>query len=129
MLGSLLAGTDESPGKIVEIGSKKYKAYRGMGSLEAMEQGSKDRYAQAMVERKKLVPEGVSAHVPYRGPVASHIDQLVGGLRSAMGYLGARTVTQLQKKAVFVRITTMGAKESHPHSVSGIEDAPNYQVP
>lgn len=133
MLGSLLAGTDESPGEIIESpltgGGKKYKAYRGMGSLGAMEKGSKDRYGQDKVlALSKLVPEGVEAVVPYKGSAARIISQLVGGLKSGMGYCGAKDIVSLQKKARFVRITNAGLKESHPHGITIAKQAPNYHL-
>ena len=128
MLGSLLAGTDQSPGEIfIEANGKKFKHYRGMGSLGAMNQGSKDRYGQDKVVGGKLVPEGVEARVAYKGDVGNIIEQLVGGLRSGMGYSGARNIAALQKKARFVRITPAGLKESHVHDVKIAKEAPNYQ--
>jgi IMP dehydrogenase len=132
MLGSLLAGCEESPGEMVFINGKQYKTYRGMGSLGAMrnrERGksySKDRYFQDDVLREdKLVPEGIEGQVPYRGHLAAVADQLVGGLRAAMGYCGARTIGELQE-ARFVQITASGLKESHPHDVQMVVEAPNY---
>src|SRR5207249_1505854 len=132
MLGSLLAGCEESPGEVVFINGKQYKLYRGMGSLGAMrnrERGrsySKDRYFQDDVLREdKLVPEGIEGQVPYRGPLAAVAGQLVGGLRAAMGYVGAQTIEQLQQ-AQFVRITSAGLKESHPHDIQMTNEAPNY---
>jgi IMP dehydrogenase len=132
MLGSLLAGCEESPGQLVFVNGKQYKLYRGMGSLGAMrnrERGksySKDRYFQDDVLREdKLVPEGIEGQVPYRGPLAAVADQLVGGLRMAMGYCGARTIEEL-KEARFVQITAAGLKESHPHDVQMTVEAPNY---
>jgi IMP dehydrogenase len=129
MLGSLLAGTSEAPGEVVFAGGERFKAYRGMGSLGAMKARSfsKDRYFQGDVEDvEKLVPEGIEGRVPYKGPVRSVIDQLVGGLRQAMGYCGAATVDEL-KAAQFVRITAAGLRESHPHDVTITADAPNYR--
>ena len=121
MAGSLFAGTEESPGETIIL-----NGYRGMGSLEAMEQGSKDRYFQDMEEDvKKLVPEGIVAQVPYKGTVAEVVYQLLGGLRSGMGYVGARNIEEL-RKAKFVRITKAGFLESHPHDVSITREAPNY---
>lgn len=126
MAGSLLAGTEESPGETIIMNGRRFKSYRGMGSLEAMEQGSKDRYFQDMEEDiKKLVPEGIVAQVPFKGTVSEVVYQLVGGLRSGMGYCGARTVEDL-RKAQFVRITTAGFLESHPHDVTITKEAPNY---
>ncbi|MFH1712699.1 MAG: IMP dehydrogenase, partial [Candidatus Jacksonbacteria bacterium] len=127
MIGSLLAGTDEAPGKIIKLNNQKYKIYRGMGSLEAMQKGAKDRYFQQKVQDKKLVPEGVSGLVPYRGAVGDIIYQLIGGLRSSLGYLGARNIKEFQNKAEFVRISVAGLRESHPHSLSQIKPAINYQ--
>ena len=129
MIGSLLAGTDESPGEIVLYQGRSYKVYRGMGSLEAMKKGSKDRYFQSHVETEsKLVPEGIEGRVPYRGPIAPMIFQLVGGIKAGMGYVGAANVAQLQKRAKFIRITAAGLKESHVHDVIITKEAPNYQV-
>lgn len=126
MIGNLFAGTDETPGEIIEQDGKKYKTYRGMGSLEAMERGSKDRYGQADVLPKKLVPEGVSGSVPYRGPLSEQVRILVGGLRSSMGYLGARAIPEFQKKARFIQITSAGVLESRPHGLSSMEKTVNY---
>jgi len=126
MAGSLFAGTEESPGETIILNGRKFKAYRGMGSLEAMEHGSKDRYFQDMEEDvKKLVPEGIVAQVPYKGTVAEVIYQLVGGLRAGMGYVGARNLEML-RQAKFVRITNAGFLESHPHDVTITKEAPNY---
>ncbi len=126
MAGSLLAGTEESPGETIIMNGRRFKAYRGMGSLEAMEQGSKDRYFQDMEsDVKKLVPEGIVAQVPYKGTVSEVVYQLVGGLRSGMGYCGAHTIADL-RKAQFVRITNAGFLESHPHDVTITKEAPNY---
>ncbi len=126
MLGNLFAGTDEAPGEIVEREGKKYKTYRGMGSLPAMMEGSKDRYGQAGVAPKKLVPEGVSGTVPYRGPLFDEVYLLVGGLRASLGYLGARTIPEFQKKAKFIQITPAGFSESRTHGLSSIENTVNY---
>jgi IMP dehydrogenase len=129
MAGSLFAGTDESPGDVVLYGGRSYKLYRGMGSLSAMRQGSRDRYGQAGVkDAKKLVPEGVEARVPYKGPLAAVVEQLMGGLRAGMGYVGAATLDELVEKARFRRITAGGLKESHVHDVSITAEAPNYSV-
>ncbi|WP_285138157.1 IMP dehydrogenase [Microbacterium sp. lyk4-40-TSB-66] len=134
MLGSLLAGTDESPGEIVFQGGKQFKQYRGMGSLGALQTRgkktsySKDRYFQADVPSDdKLIPEGIEGQVPYRGPVAAVAYQLIGGLRQSMFYVGARTVEELKTKGRFVRITSAGLKESHPHDVQIVVEAPNYK--
>lgn len=126
MIGSLVAGTEESPGDTIIFNGRKYKAYRGMGSLEAMENGSKDRYFQsAVTDAKKLVPEGISGRVPYKGTVQEVIYQLVGGLRSGMGYCGAHTIDELHN-AKFTRITNAGVLESHPHDITITSEAPNY---
>ncbi len=134
MLGSLLAGTDESPGEIVFQGGKQFKQYRGMGSLGALQTRgkktsySKDRYFQADVPSDdKLIPEGIEGQVPYRGPVSAVAYQLIGGLRQSMFYVGARTVEELKSKGKFVRITSAGLKESHPHDVQIVVEAPNYK--
>ncbi len=129
MLGSLLAGVDESPGEIAIVGSRPVKRYRGMGSLGAMSSRSysKDRYAQEHVsDPDKVVPEGVEGNVPYRGPLSEVVHQLVGGLRQAMGYSGTRTIAALQERAEFVRVSPSAMRESHPHDLTGIVDAPNY---
>ncbi|MFH0818990.1 MAG: IMP dehydrogenase [Patescibacteria group bacterium] len=129
MMGGILAGTDEAPGEVIEEDGRKYKVYRGMGSLQAMEKGSKDRYLQESVtEAKKLVPEGIVGKIKYKGSVDSVVYQLLGGLRAGMGYSGAKDIATLRQKAQFVRITTAGLKESHPHSLVGIETAPNYDL-
>ena len=126
MAGSLFAGTEESPGETIIMNGRRFKSYRGMGSLEAMEHGSKDRYFQDMEEDiKKLVPEGIVAQVPYKGTVSEVVYQLVGGLRAGMGYCGAHNMEQL-RKAQFVRITQAGFLESHPHDVTITKEAPNY---
>jgi IMP dehydrogenase len=127
MLGSLLAGTDESPGETILFRGRSFKTVRGMGSLGAMEQGSADRYAQGDVkERMKFVPEGVEGMVPYKGAVADFIYQIVGGLRSGMGYCGARTLQELSERAKFLRVTVAGLRESHPHDIQITKEAPNY---
>lgn len=132
MVGSMFAGTDETPGELLRVGHRRYKTYRGMGSMEAMEDGSSDRYFQdrssdpeAIV--RKLVPEGVVARVPARGPMGDIIYQLIGGLRAAMGYSGCGSLQRMQRDARFVRITHSGLLESHVHDVDMIEEAPNYQ--
>jgi len=127
MLGSLFAGTDEAPGEVVLYQGRSYKMYRGMGSLGAMARGSADRYFQQEIAVQKLVPEGVEGRVPYKGPVAQVVHQLVGGLRAAMGYTGSRTVAELQERAQFVRITNAGLRESHVHDIQVMAEAPNYQ--
>ena len=129
MIGSLVAGTEESPGDTIIFNGRKFKAYRGMGSLEAMENGSMDRYFQSdTADKKKLVPEGIAARVPYKGTLFEVIYQLVGGLRSGMGYCGAKDIASLHN-AKFVRITNAGVLESHPHDVSITSEAPNYSRP
>jgi len=127
MLGSLLAGLEESPGETILFRGRSFKAVRGMGSLGAMEQGSADRYAQGEVEeRMKLVPEGVEGMVPYKGPVVDYIYQLIGGVRSGMGYCGARNLAELHETAKFLRVTPAGLRESHPHDIQITKEAPNY---
>ncbi len=129
MIGSLFAGTDESPGETVLYQGRTYKVYRGMGSIEAMKEGSSDRYFQCDVENQsKLVPEGIEGRVPYRGSLSSNIYQLVGGLRSGMGYVGCASIHELREKARFIKITSSGLKESHVHNVIITKEAPNYQV-
>lgn len=128
MIGSLLAGTDEAPGEMIILEGRKFKSYRGMGSLEAMEDGSKDRYFQdAEDDIKKLVPEGIVGRVPFKGSVTEILYQMVGGLKAGMGYCGASTIEEMQQ-AKFVKITSAGVKESHPHDVSISKEAPNYSA-
>ena len=129
MAGSIFAGVEESPGETIILDARKYKTYRGMGSIEAMKQGSKDRYFQdAEDDIKKLVPEGIVGRVSFKGGLSEVIYQLVGGLRSGMGYCGAKNIKTLQKKAKFVRITQSGIEENHPHDVIITKEAPNYSV-
>ena len=129
MIGSIFAGTEESPGETVLYQGRTYKVYRGMGSLEAMKKGSKDRYFQENIEQlSKLVPEGIEGRVPYRGPLAATVYQLIGGLRAGMGYVGCKTIEELRHKATFVRITPAGLRESHVHDVIITKEAPNYRV-
>ncbi|HKI50759.1 MAG TPA: IMP dehydrogenase [Geothermobacteraceae bacterium] len=129
MIGSLFAGTEESPGETILYQGRTYKSYRGMGSLGAMKAGSKDRYFQADVEADvKLVPEGIEGRVPYRGPLSENIHQLLGGLRAGMGYTGCRTLKELQEKGEFLRITNAGLRESHVHDVAITHEAPNYRI-
>jgi IMP dehydrogenase len=128
MIGNLFAGTDESPGEMVLYQGRSYKVYRGMGSLEAMREGSKDRYAQADVEETKLVPEGIEGRVPYRGALSYCVHQLVGGLKAGMGYVGCRTLRDLQEKARFIKITSAGLREGHVHDVIITKEAPNYRL-
>jgi IMP dehydrogenase len=126
MVGSLFAGTDEAPGDLVLYQGRSYKVYRGMGSLGAMRKGSRDRYGQGGTADEKLVPEGIEGRVPHRGSLASILYQLIGGLRSGMGYTGCKSVSELRSKARFVRITSQGLRESHVHDVIITEEAPNY---
>jgi IMP dehydrogenase len=130
MLGGLLAGTEESPGEIELFQGRSYKSYRGMGSLSAMQKGSSDRYFQdsASTAVDKLVPEGVEGRVPYKGSVVAVIHQLIGGLRSSMGYLGCDTIPKIHEDASFVQISSSGMKESHVHDVQIVKEAPNYRV-
>lgn len=127
MIGGLFAGTDESPGEAILLDGRSYKSVRGMGSIGAMAKGSKDRYFQEGLSVDKLVPEGIEGRVPYRGPLRTSVLQLVGGLRSAMGYTGSKTIPELKKKAKFIQITQSGMQESHPHDVIITKEAPNYQ--
>jgi IMP dehydrogenase len=129
MIGNLLAGADESPGETILFQGRTYKVYRGMGSLSAMQKGSKDRYSQGdITDFDKLVPEGIEGKVPYKGSASAILHQLMGGVRSGMGYMGALTVEDLQQKAHFVRISTQGLRESHVHDVSITKEAPNYRL-
>ena len=128
MIGSLFAGTDESPGETILYQGRTYKSYRGMGSIGAMKQGSRDRYFQSDEIDIKLVPEGIEGRVPYRGPLSANIHQLMGGLRSGMGYTGCRTLKELQDNGQFMRITNAGLRESHVHDVNITHEAPNYRI-
>jgi IMP dehydrogenase len=129
MIGNLFAGADESPGEIVLYQGRSYKVYRGMGSLEAMKEGSRDRYFQDEIESEaKLVPEGIEGRVPYRGALSYCIQQLIGGLKAGMGYLGATNILELKQKAQFIRITSSGLRESHVHDVIITKEAPNYRL-
>jgi IMP dehydrogenase len=128
MIGSLFAGTDETPGEIVLYEGRSFKSYRGMGSIEAMKAGSRDRYAQADVEEEKLVAEGIEGRVPYKGRLSETIFQLTGGLRAGMGYCGVRNVDELKKKTKFMKISPAGLRESHPHDVTITKEAPNYRL-
>jgi IMP dehydrogenase len=128
MLGGMFAGVEESPGETIIFEGRKFKAYRGMGSLEAMNKGSKDRYFQeGENDLKKLVPEGISGRVPFKGSLVEVMYQITGGLRAGMGYCGAKTIQDLQK-ATFTRITHAGVRESHPHDVTITREAPNYSI-
>jgi IMP dehydrogenase len=126
MLGSLFAGTEESPGETEIFQGRRFKVYRGMGSIGAMQAGSKDRYFQE--NEQKLVPEGIEGRVPYKGPLADTVYQLVGGIRAGMGYCGAATLADLKEKSQFIRITSASLRESHPHDVQITKEAPNYHV-
>ena len=129
MVGSMLAGTEESPGETIIYEGRRFKAYRGMGSVEAMQKGSKDRYFQdAEDDLKKLVPEGISGRVPFKGSIQEVMHQVMGGLRAGMGYCGSADLKELQEKGKFVRITSAGVKESHPHDVMITREAPNYSL-
>jgi IMP dehydrogenase len=129
MLGSLFAGTEEAPGEIELYQGRSYKSYRGMGSLGAMQQGAADRYFQdASVSAEKLVPEGIEGRVPYKGPVVAVIEQLLGGVRASMGYLGCNGVDEMRERAQFVEITAAGVRESHVHDVQIVKEAPNYRA-
>ena len=132
MIGSLFAGTEESPGESILYQGRSFKSYRGMGSIAAMAAGSGDRYAQEVIVARgdvtKLVPEGIEGRVPYKGLLADLVDQLVGGLRSGMGYCGCATIEELQNKGRFIRITAAGLRESHVHDVIITKEAPNYSV-
>jgi len=128
MLGSMFAGTEECPGEVELFQGRSYKSYRGMGSLGAMAQGSKDRYFQEEVDAEKLVPEGIEGRVPYRGPLRNIIHQLLGGLRASMGYLGAATIEDVRSKAQFVKVTSAGVTEAHPHDIQITKEAPNYRL-
>ena len=130
MLGSLLAGTEESPGETIIYDGRKFKTYRGMGSVEAMQKGSKDRYFQSeQLDKKKLVPEGIVGRVPYKGQLNESIHQFIGGLRSGMGYCGTKDIPSLKRFSKFVKITGSGIRENHPHNVSITKEAPNYSPP
>jgi IMP dehydrogenase len=129
MIGSLFAGTDESPGELILRQGRSFKSYRGMGSLGAMKSGSRDRYFQEFeAATEKLVPEGIEGMVPYKGPISAMVRQLVGGLRAGMGYTGAASIRELQSRARFVRISPAGLKESHVHDVIITKEAPNYRL-
>ena len=128
MLGILLAGTEESPGETVLYQGRTFKIYRGMGSLEAMKGGSKDRYQQEDMDSSKLVPEGIEGRVPFKGKVADTLYQLTGGLRSGMGYCGVRNIPELAQKTKFIRTTIQGTRESHPHDITITREAPNYSL-
>jgi IMP dehydrogenase len=128
MIGSLFAGTEEAPGDVELFQGRSYKSYRGMGSIGAMQQGSKDRYFQSETTADKLVPEGIEGRVPYKGSLSGVIHQLLGGLRSSMGYLGCDTIERFRTESTFVRITNAGVRESHAHDVQITKEAPNYKL-
>jgi IMP dehydrogenase len=128
MLGSLFAGTEESPGDSELFQGRHYKSYRGMGSLAAMEKGSKDRYFQDASDADKLVPEGIEGRVPYRGPLRNIVHQLAGGLRASMGYVGCATIEHMRTRPKFVRVTAAGTRESHVHDVQITKEPPNYRT-
>ena len=129
MIGSLFAGTTESPGETILLDGRRYKQVRGMGSLGAMSEGSKDRYFQeAITEKEKFVPEGIEGRVPYRGPLSDTVYQMVGGLKSAMGYTGCKNIRELKEKARFIKISNAGLNESHPHDVEITKESPNYRM-
>jgi IMP dehydrogenase len=128
MIGSLFAGTDETPGDIILYEGRSFKSYRGMGSIEAMKEGSRDRYAQEGVDENKLVAEGIEGRVPYKGRLADSIFQLMGGLRSGMGYTGVRNIADLKRKTRFMQVTQASLKESHPHDITITKEAPNYRL-
>jgi IMP dehydrogenase len=126
MVGSMIAGTDESPGEVILFQGRSFKSYRGMGSLGAMARGSADRYFQKDAASDKLVPEGIEGQVPYKGPAGTVIHQMIGGLRAAMGYTGSATIEEMRSRCSFVRITGAGLKESHVHDVQITRESPNY---
>ena len=128
MIGSMFAGTEEAPGEVELFQGRSYKSYRGMGSISAMQKGSSDRYFQADSADEKLVPEGVEGRVPYKGPLANTVHQLLGGVRSSMGYVGCKTIDELRTRPEFVQVTSAGMAESHVHDVTITKEAPNYQV-
>jgi IMP dehydrogenase len=128
MIGSMFAGTEEAPGEVELFQGRSYKSYRGMGSIAAMQKGSSDRYFQADSADEKLVPEGVEGRVPFKGPLANTIHQLLGGVRSSMGYVGCKTIDELRTRPEFVKVTSAGMVESHVHDVTITKEAPNYQV-
>jgi IMP dehydrogenase len=126
MLGSYFAGTDEAPGRVITMNGKKYKQYRGMGSVGAMKSGGGDRYLKDDEDGEEFVPEGVEAATPYKGTVESELHQLVGGMQSGMGYVGAQSIPEFKDRAEFVRVSSAGQQESHPHDVVITDEAPNY---
>jgi IMP dehydrogenase len=127
MLGSYFAGTKEAPGRVITMNGKRYKQYRGMGSVGAMQSGGGDRYLKEEGEDEEFVPEGVEAATPYKGPLESELHQLVGGMQSGMGYVGAATIPEFKERAEFVRVSSAGQTEGHPHDVVITDEAPNYK--
>ena len=127
MLGGLLAGTDEAPGEVEMYEGRTYKSYRGMGSIGAMQKGSKDRYNQDGASSSKLVPEGIEGRVPYKGTMTTLLHQLIGGLKSSMGYVGCENLSEMKNKTKFIRITSSAKQESHIHDVDIVKEPPNYQ--
>jgi len=128
MIGGLFAGTEEAPGEIELFQGRSYKSYRGMGSLGAMEKGSKDRYFQDASDADKLVPEGIEGRVPYRGAIGSIVHQLIGGIRASMGYVGCASINEMRERPCFVRVTNAGVRESHVHDVQITKEPPNYRA-
>jgi IMP dehydrogenase len=128
MIGGLFAGTEEAPGEVELFQGRSYKSYRGMGSLGAMEKGSKDRYFQDASDADKLVPEGIEGRVPYRGPLRNIVHQLAGGLRASMGYVGCASIDEMRTRPSFVRVTNAGAREAHVHDVQITKEPPNYRM-
>ena len=129
MIGGIFAGVDESPGEKILYEGRSYKIYRGMGSIEAMKRGSSDRYFQDVEEGlPKLVPEGIEGRVPYKGPLAETVFQIIGGLRAAMGYCGCRNIKEMKKYTKFIKMSEAGLRESHPHDVVITKEAPNYNI-
>ena len=128
MIGSMFAGTEEAPGEVELFQGRSYKSYRGMGSIAAMQKGSSDRYFQADSADEKLIPEGVEGRVPFKGPLASTVYQLLGGVRASMGYVGCQTIDEMRTRPEFVQITSAGMSESHVHDVTITKESPNYQV-
>ena len=129
MLGSIFAGTDETPGEVVLREGRSYKLYRGMGSISAMKKGSHDRYFQDLNDSKKLVPEGIEGLVPFKGPLSDTITQLIGGIKSCLVYCGSKNIKEFHGNSEFIRITSSGIIESHPHDISITQDSPNYTKP
>ena len=128
MIGSLFAGTEESPGETILYQGRTFKSYRGMGSLGAMELGSKDRYFQDASDADKLVPEGIEGRVPYRGLLQNIVHQLAGGVRASMGYVGCATIDAMRERPQFVRVSGAGVREAHPHDIEIVKEAPNYRL-